>query len=393
MERENENIEKVDKEYEKNHVIFNTFLVTFVSCLLLFLVFFYVCVNYLNTIFIPPELRKINAALELYEKTYSNEYKIEDLIDGCVLGMVIGSKDKYGGYITSLNSSTTGELKTSGKYYGLGITYKNNGSEIEITDIIKDGVADKAGVKVGDIITHIDGNAITIDIIEDFRISIADETRKNVMFTTKDGREIYMELGLIERKKLEYEIIDNVGYITIYGFLEETDKLFKTAMDSFMLRDVEHIVIDLRGDLGGLVDTVVPMLDYITKNDLIVKLDYKSEKVEDKEIYSDNFSVYDGSIPISLIVDSETASASELFSMCLRDFYGCKIYGEKTYGKGTIVSSYTFKDKSILSMSVGTYYTQNGKNIEGEGIKPDVLLNEDIDKDKVYIYEKYINKK
>ena len=393
MERENENIEKVEKNNEKNHIIFNTFLVTFVSCLLLFLILFYVCVNYFNTIFIPPELRKVNAALELYEKTYSNEYKIEDLIDGCILGMVIGSNDKYGGYITSLNSATTGEYRTSGKYYGLGITYTNNGSEIEITNVVKDGVADKAGVKIGDIITHIDGNAITIDIIEDFRISISDESRTDVTFTTKDGREIYIKLGIIERKKLDYEIINNVGYITIYGFLEDTDKLFKTAMDSFMIREVEHIVIDLRGDLGGLVDTVVPMLDYITKDGLIVKLDYKSEEAEDKEIYSDSNSVYDNSIPISIIVDSDTASASELFSMCLRDFYGCKIYGEKTYGKGTIVSSYSFNDKSILSMSVGTYYTQNGKNIEGEGIKPDVLLNEDIDKDKVYIYEKYINRK
>ena len=141
-------------------------------------------------------------------------------------------------------------------------------------------------VKIGDIITHIDGNAITIDIIEDFRISISDETRKEVTFTTKDGREIYIKLGIIERKKLDYEIVNNVGYITIYGFLEDTDILFKSAMDSFMIREVEHIVIDLRGDLGGLVDTVVPMLDYITKDGLIVKLDYKSEEVEDKEIYS-----------------------------------------------------------------------------------------------------------
>jgi carboxyl-terminal processing protease len=155
----------------------------------------------------------------------------------------------------------------------------------------------------------------------------------------------------------------------------DTVSLFKDAVDSVIADGVTEIVFDLRNNSGGDADAVVKMLDYILDECLII--DIKQADGGSRQIYSDSASVLSKDIKIKILVNSGSASASELFTMSLQDNRNAVIMGEKTYGKSTVLTYFTFKDGSMLGMSTGLYYPQSGRYIEGIGIEPDIILSKD----------------
>ena len=396
MENLNNKENEIKKEYSEKEIKsirLNAFLT---SCLFfLFIGFllslFVINYFYISDDYIPKEVRKFMNIISLYQNNYLNDYEMDDMIDGAIAGLVVKSGDKYGTYLPPSTGVIKSSILSNGGYFGLGITYTKHENCIEIVGVVENSPAANAGLKIGDVVKYINNEPINLEMLERFSNSVQEKSMRKYTFLLDTGKQITMIADEIETQKVNYFIKDNVGYISIYTFVPGTSELFKEAFDEITKANVRHIVLDLRGNTGGDVEVVVDMLNYITSDCLLVKLD--NVAAEDKEYISDKNCAYDSNIPMSIVVNSSSASASELMTMALQDIYNCKVYGEKTYGKSTVLSVYTFEDNSMFVLSSGLYYPPSGRMIEGVGVTPDVLVPKElISNDIDYIYNTYIKK-
>lgn len=383
MEEENIEIRKekiyTEKEVEK---IKRHILIPF-SILFIFLVITYIVGGFLvYTVFKDVagdiNIKKFLNVVQLYDEYYNEDIDIEKAIDYSITGFVASTEDKYGGYIPRKNSVTTGEKIMKGKYQGLGITYSTEFIEdgyMEIVDIVEDSEASRSNLKIGDIIIEINGESITEEVVEKFRENMRNQKLDKVIFTLKTNEKITIPIGIVNFPKLDFEIEKGVGYINIHTFVLDTVPLFKEALIKMQEEEVSEIVFDLRDNGGGDVEAVTKMLDMLVDKGLIVDLEYNTGKKE--EIYATNECYLKENTKITILVNKNTASASELFTMCSQDLLNAYVVGEQTYGKSTILSYFNFKDGSILVMSSGVYYPQSGRNIEDNGIIPDKTLNDE----------------
>lgn len=324
-------------------------------------------------------LTKYNSILELYNNNYISDFDkenaLEMAIDYAIAGVVESTSDKYGYYIPASEASVTGSRIITGDYEGLGLgLIYNEDNTIEIITVIENSPAGYVDVQVGDKITKINQMPVTKDVYQNFADSLKRKVINSVYFEINGVREVYIEVGPVISEKIKVDIVDNIGYISIYNFVPDTVELFKNAIDLLVDNNVDKIIFDLRDNSGGNADVVVEMLDYIVKDDLIVECDYTHREAQ--IIMADSFSKLSENISIYLVVNGNTASASELFVMTLQDLRNAVVIGQTTYGKSTVLSLFSLRDDSILCMSVGTYYSKSHRNIEGIGIEPDIYLDD-----------------
>ena len=381
IENNNELVSKKELDKVRNNAIFTTMLISSSIYSFVFIVLLLSLTGVIGNKNI-----KLDNILELYDSMYIGEVEYSDIVDGAIQGIVIASEDKYGGYIPAIQKNTVSDKINTGKYKGFGFTYGIEEGYIEIKDIVEDSSAGRSKLKIGDRVTHINNELLTDEVLNNFILKVSNGTIDTVLFTLSDSTQIELEAGIVNMPKISTNIVNNVGYIKIHNFVEDTVTLFKESVDKVIDNNVEEIIFDLRGNNGGSLDAVVDMLDYITKDILIVKIEYKTG--ENVDYYSDSNSVLKNDVTIKILVDNETASAAELFTMCLQDAYKARVIGQTTYGKSTVLSNFIFKDGSMLAMSTGYYHTLNGLNIEGLGITPDIDLNDsDILKNSIELYE------
>ena len=312
--------------------------------------------------------------LELYEKDYISDIDLDKAIDYSIAGIVQSVDDKYGAYIPAGNEVISSQI-VSGNYYGLGVTLHFQDTFLEIVDIVEDSPAGRSDLKIGDCITKINNEPVTVEVYEKFRTEINKKEIKKVVLEINHEKEVTIKLGDVKEKKVNYFVENGVGYITISTFVMDTISEFKDAIDFVVENKVSEIVFDIRGNSGGDVEAVQAMLDYILEDCLLISMEYANG--EKKEIYSDKNSAINKDLSIKILADNDSASASELFIMALQDNYGVELIGKTTYGKSTVLKYYTFRDGSFLSMSVGTYYSDSGRYIEGVGITPDIELSDE----------------
>ena len=368
----NEEVKKI-----KTKTCLNTILCSLLVLLIVISFLFSYCLGVIKSYPDDSNVLKFLNILQLYEDNYVNDFDLSSAIDYSIMGLVVGVEDKYGAYIPKEDSEVTGQKIKTGNYKGIGITYSSSNIKdgyIEILDIVEDSPAGRSELKIGDKITKIDNEEVNEEVIKNFSNNIGLGLTDKVLLEINNEKEILIQLGMVVSPKIDYYVEDNVGYITIYTFVLETIDKFQEAIDYVVKEDVSKIVFDLRDNGGGDVEAVTQMLDYILEECLIVDLRYTSGESEKR--YSDEYSKLNSDVEIVVLVDDDTASASELFTMVMQDIRGAKVIGETTYGKSTILTFYTFKDGSVLSMSTGNYYPVSDRYIEGVGIEPDVKLSE-----------------
>lgn len=381
IEDNNELVSKKELDKVRNNAIFTTMLI---SSSIYSFVFIILLLSL--TGFIGDKNRKLDNVLELYNSMYIGDVEYSDIVDGAIQGIVVASEDKYGGYIPANQKNTVTDKINTGKYKGFGFTYGIEEGYIEIKDIVEDSSAGRSKLKIGDRITHINQELLTEEVLNDFILKVSNGAIDTVLFTLSDSTKIELEAGVVNMPKISTSIVNNVGHIKVHNFVEDTVTLFKESVDKVIDDNVEEIIFDLRGNNGGSLDAVVDMLDYITKDVLIVRVEYKTGK--ESEYFSDSDTVFDDEKSIKILVDNNTASAAELFTMCLQDVYNAKVIGQTTYGKSTVLSNFMFKDGSMLAMSTGVYCSLKGRYIEDIGIEPDVFLDtSDISKSSIELYE------
>lgn len=317
---------------------------------------------------------KVNSIKRVLEKDYLGEIDEEKLIDGAVKGYVDGLDDEYTEYFTKEEMEEF-KTETEGNYVGIGIYMMQNTKDNNIVVLapIKGSPAESAGIKSGDIIKKVDGKEY---IAEDFDIIstyIKGKEGTTVNIEIQRGNETLtfdVERKNIELYPMESEVLENnTGYINIQSFDEGCSKEFKEKYDELKEKKVTSLIIDLRNNGGGIVDEALNILDYILDKDSVMMITVDKDGNEEIEKAKTKSSI---NLPIAVLVNENTASASEIFASALQENNKAQIIGTKTYGKGVIQELLTLSDGSGLKVTTEEYYTPNKNKINKVGIIPNI---------------------
>lgn len=309
---------------------------------------------------------------------YLNGIDNDKMKDGIYKGMVDSLGDPYTVYYNSEEYKQF-TSSSSGTYSGIGVAVSQNVTTgaITIVKTFKKGSGEKEGMKPGDVIYKVEGKKIEGLELSKVVSMIKGEEGTFVKVTVlRDGKEIEFNL---ERKKLEVDTVNyrmedrsgkKIGYISVSEFDEVTASQFKSAISELSKEGMEGLVIDLRDNPGGLLDVTCEMLDRMIKKGLLVyTVDKYGKRVDEDATDSDSFDK-----PVAILVNGNSASASEVFSGAMKDYKAATLVGTKTFGKGIVQSIVPFGDGTAMKVTVSKYYTPNGVNIHGTGIEPDVVV-------------------
>lgn len=324
---------------------------------------------------------KTKAIYSVIEENFLNKIEPEKLQDSIYRGMVNGLEDPYSVYYNKEEYDKFNE-STSGTYYGIGVMVQQNPttSAIKVVKTFKKGSSHKAGVLAEDIIIKVDGKSIEGEDLSKVVTKIKGKEGTFVKITVlRQGKELEFNLKRtkLEVDTVEYELLKrdrkNIGYISVLEFDGVTTGQFREALDDLERQGMEGLVVDLRDNPGGRLDTVVEMLDrMLPKGLLVYTLDKDGEKIEDFSDDKESFKK-----PVSVLINENSASASEIFAGAMQDYKAGEIVGKKSFGKGIVQSILGLGDGSAVKLTVSKYYTPNGRNIHGTGINPDVEVELD----------------
>ena len=328
-------------------------------------------------------ISKMELLMQVIDQYYMNDISVEDMRTGAYKGLLEGLGDPYTCYYTEEEFDALME-STSGTYYGIGAVVQQNLKTMYIT-IVKPyvtGPAYKAGMLPGDIIYMVDGVDVTgMDINNVVAMMKGPEGTEVKVTVVREGAADPIELTItrakIEIETIEYEMLENkIGYILISGFEEPTPKQFKEAIKDLKKQGMRGLVLDLRDNGGGLLDAVVEMLDYILPEGMIV---YTEDKYGNREEYKGtNKDVLE--LPMTVLVNGNSASASEIFAAAMQDYKAATLIGTTTFGKGIVQTILPLTDGTAVKITISRYFTPNGVCIHGEGVTPDieVELNDEL---------------
>lgn len=317
-------------------------------------------------------VRKIYTLKKIIDSEYISDANEGDLIDGAIRGYVEGLGDEYTEYFTKEEMEEF-KTETEGSYVGIGIYMLKNTEDntIVILAPVENSPAEEAGLLSGDIIKQVDGVEYTGDDFEKVATNIKGKEGSIVkLVIEREGKELEFE---IKRKKIDLypikeEVLENsIGYINITSFDEGCAEEFKDAYTKLSKSNIKGLIIDLRNNGGGIVDEALEIADYILEKDKVILItkdksgNEKIEKSTKKPIIN---------IPVVILTNENTASASEILTAALKENEKATIVGEKTYGKGVIQELITLSDGSGIKITTEEYYTPNRNKINKIGIEP-----------------------
>ncbi len=323
-------------------------------------------------------LKKIREISEIIDKNALYPTTDEERANNAMAGILNALNDKYAAYYP-VESMKAFQESTSGTYSGIGalVSQDPNTKEISVVRPFEGGPAYKAGLKKGDVFVKIaDIDVAGMDINEAVT-HMKGPAGTDVVVTIRRGEELItftLTRATIEVPTVEYEMLaNNIGYIQVTEFDEVTVSQFANAMKDLQKQGMEAIVIDLRDNPGGLVNTAVSMIDRIVPTGVAV---YTQDRYGNKD-YAYATTAAELNIPCCVLVNGNSASASEIFCGALRDYNKAKIVGTTTYGKGIVQVIQYLSDGSGLKYTVSEYFTPGGYAVHGVGIVPDIEVELD----------------
>lgn len=317
-----------------------------------------------------PVSKKISVIEKLVEENYVEDVSNEELEEYIYAGYVAGLGDKYSTYMTA-EEFTNFKESLNGSYSGIGIQVSlGEDNNMKVEEVYSGSPAERAGILKDDIIYSV--GDIEIDDEDSYLDAVSFIKSSEEEFTVRgkhsDGTEFTVEIISedIDVPSVCYTMLDgNLGYIRITEFEGNTAEQFDEAAES--LEGMEGLIIDLRNNPGGFLTTVNDIADTILPEGTITYIEYKNGE---KKYYESDENCLD--IPIAVLVNGNSASASEVLTGAIKDYGAGTIVGTTTYGKGVVQDSYSLSDGSCVKLTVAKYYTPNGVCIHGEGIDPDV---------------------
>ncbi|MFC2584074.1 MAG: S41 family peptidase [Lachnoanaerobaculum saburreum] len=326
------------------------------------------------------DYRKIEEKTSLLQSIIDKYFLFDEdmtkVEDGIYAGMMNGLDDPYTVYYTKEEYKALNE-DTEGKYSGIGATVSQNPKSkiITIVNVFDNSPAKEGGLLAGDIIYKIDGEEVTgtdLDVLVKTKIRGVEGSSFTMTVIRGDDRK-QIDLNLT-RRSIEIQTVtskmlnDGIGYVAVSQFDALTSAQFKSNIESLKSQGMKKLIVDLRGNPGGLLDQVVDMLDYILPEGLVLYTEDKNGNKE--EYYAKNPDEL--KIPMAVLVNENSASASEVFTATFKDFKWGKVVGKTTFGKGIVQNVLPLGDGTAVKITTQHYYPPSGYDLHKVGIKPDV---------------------
>lgn len=322
-------------------------------------------------------VEKLSVLQMLIDTYYLDEVDSESFATGIYKGFVSSLDDPYSTYYTKEEYANLIE-SSSGVYHGIGAVVSQDVKTGIITIVrpYKEGPAFKEGLLPDDILYKVEGEEVTgKDLTEVVsKIKGKEGTKVNVTIY-REGVTDPMDFTIVRQKinipTIEYEMLqDNIGYIQIVEFDEITIPQFKSALKALEKKGMKSLVVDVRNNPGGLLNSVVDILDRLLPKGLIVYTEDKyGKRLEEKAVDSDRYDK-----PLAVLINGNSASASEIFAGALQDYEKATLVGTTSFGKGIVQKVIPLTDGTAIKLTISKYFTPKGRNIHGTGIVPDVEI-------------------
>lgn len=333
----------------------------------------------LNMVKIGEKLGYMQSLIDKYY-LFDDEEQSRETEDWIYTGFVYSLGDPYSTYYNAEEYKIVNE-ETDGQYCGIGVQVSQNIQTgiITVIKVFKGSPAEEAGMLPGDILYEVDGIRASeeeLSLLVKEHIKGEEGTHVSIEVYRENSDE-YVEMSverrIVENPTVEYAMLeDRLGYISVSSFDSVTINQFKNAVDALEEQEIEGLIVDLRNNGGGVVQAAEEMTDYLLPDEKLV-VTFKGKGMPDSSYYSKDGHQVD--VPIAVLVNGESASASEVFTGALKDNEWAKIVGTKTFGKGIAQGIFEMTDGSALKLTTAYYYVPSGECIHEIGIEPDVEVD------------------
>lgn len=338
---------------------------------------------------ISPEFAKFFATYQRIKTSYVEPIDDETLIRGAIDGM-LAALDPHSAYLEGVSLERLTTL-IDGNYQGLGISVQMEQGAVKVVSPFKGSPADKAGVKAGDFITHIDGKLIygleIDDAVARMRGPAGSAIRLSIVRAGRDAPfDVTVTRGLIELEPVTFELKQgSIGYISVNEFSRDVGNDVSTALKAMRAQAggrLSGLVLDLRRNPGGSLDEAVALSDLFLSSGQIVSQRGRNRR---DTVYYDAETEFRGDfaqgVPMIVLIDAGSASASEIVAGALQDQHRALIMGERSFGKGSVQSLLPLSRTSALKLTTARYYTPSGRSVQEGGIEPDIRVPQISDPD------------
>lgn len=324
------------------------------------------------------EMDQFLAVFERVRADYVDKVDDKKLIKGAIDGM-LASLDPHSSYLDARDFENM-RVQTDGNYGGLGLTVSMEDGAVKVIAPTEDSPADKAGIKAGDFITHLDGVLIfggTLDeAVDKMRGTPGTSIRLTVVRPGRDKPfDVTLTRQIIEIKPVKWEVKNNIGILNINGFSKSVGADVRSALVSID-KSLGHLptgyVVDLRSNPGGLLDQAIEVSDAFLERGEIVS--QRGRDRRDIERYYARPGDMAHGLPIIVLVDAGSASAAEIVAGALQDQHRALVMGERSFGKGSVQTLIQLSDETALRLTTARYYTPSGRSVQEGGIEPDIAV-------------------
>ena len=325
--------------------------------------------------------KQLNLFGEVFERVraeYVDDVSDDSLVESAINGMLT-SLDPHSNYLNTKNFNDM-KVQTRGEFGGLGIEVSMENGLVKVVSPIDDTPAARAGLKPGDLITHLDGDPVqgmTLpEAVEKMRGPVSSEIKLTIRREGKDPFDVKLIRATVKIQSVRSHLEgDNIAYIRITTFNEQTDVGLNNAIKNLKQQaggKLLGVILDLRNDPGGLLDQAVAVSDAFLEKGEIVST--RGRRSEDAQRYNARPGDIAAGLPIAVLINGGSASASEIVAGALQDHHRAVLLGTKSFGKGSVQTIIPLPGHGAMRLTTARYYTPSGRSIQAKGIDPDIVV-------------------
>ena len=324
------------------------------------------------------QLNLFGDVLELVRSGYVDEVSDDTLVEGAINGMLT-SLDPHSNYLNAKNFNDM-KVQTRGEFGGLGIEVSMENGLVKVVSPIDDTPAAHAGLKPGDLITHLDGTAVqglTLpEAVEKMRGPVSSDITLTIRREGREPFDVKLTRAVIKIKSVRSHLDgSDIGYIRITSFNEQTDVGLNAAMKNLKQQannKLTGVVLDLRNNPGGLLDQAVAVSDaFIDKGEIVST---RGRRSDDAQRYNAHPGDIATGLPLAVLINGGSASASEIVAGALQDHHRAILLGTRSFGKGSVQTIIPLAGHGAMRLTTARYYTPSGRSIQAKGIDPDIVV-------------------
>jgi len=325
--------------------------------------------------------KQLNLFGEVFERVraeYVDDVSDDSLVESAINGMLT-SLDPHSNYLNTKNFNDM-KVQTRGEFGGLGIEVSMENGLVKVVSPIDDTPAARAGLKPGDLITHLDGDPVqgmTLpEAVEKMRGPVSSEIKLTIRREGKDPFDVKLIRATVKIQSVRSHLEgDNIAYIRITTFNEQTDVGLNNAIKNLKQQaggKLLGVILDLRNDPGGLLDQAVAVADAFLEKGEIVST--RGRRSEDAQRYNARPGDIAAGLPIAILINGGSASASEIVAGALQDHHRAILLGTRSFGKGSVQTIIPLPGHGAMRLTTARYYTPSGRSIQAKGIDPDIVV-------------------